>query len=107
MRQLNQIMQQAQQMQKKMEDLQNSLAILEVDGASGAGLVKATVNGKGELKKIKIDKSLVDPNDVEILEDLIIAAFNDAKSKSDAQSAQEMAKISGDLKLPNGMKLPF
>jgi DNA-binding YbaB/EbfC family protein len=100
-------MQQAQQMQKKMEDLQNSLAILEVDGASGAGLVKATVNGKGELKKIKIDKSLVDPNDVEILEDLIIAAFNDAKSKSDAQSAQEMAKISGDLKLPNGMKLPF
>ena len=101
------MMKQAQQMQQHMEAMQAQLDLVEMQGASGAGLVKVTVNGKGNLKQISIDKQLMDPEETEVLEDLIIAAFTDAKTKVEAHVAAEMAKLTGGLKLPPGMKLPF
>ena len=97
----------AQEMQKKMKELQEGLANLEVEGSSGGGLVKITVTGKGEVKKIKIDPSLMKPEESEILEDLIVAAFNEAKKKSEEASAEEMKKLTGGLNLPPGFKMPF
>ena len=94
-------------MQKKMKELQEGLANLEVEGSSGGGLVKITVTGKGEVKKIKIDPSLMKPEESEILEDLIVAAFNEAKKKSEEASAEEMKKLTGGLNLPPGFKMPF
>ena len=70
-------------------------------------MVQVTLNGKGEMKKLKLDKSLIDPNDTEVLEDLILAAFNDAKARVEAHVGEEMSKLTGGLKLPPGMKLPF
>jgi DNA-binding YbaB/EbfC family protein len=70
-------------------------------------MVEITVNGKGEMKKAKIDPALADPTEIEILEDLIVAAFNDAKSKIEAETQAEMGKLTGGLNLPPGMKLPF
>lgn len=94
-------------MQSKMGEMQAKLAELEVTGASGGGMLKVTLNGKFELKGIKIDPSLVTPDDVEVLEDLIVAAFNDAKAKAEVSMQDEMAKITGGLNLPAGFKLPF
>jgi DNA-binding YbaB/EbfC family protein len=107
MKNLGNLMKQAQQMQTKMAEMQATLAEMEVEGAAGGGMLKVKLNGKYELKGIKIDKSLVDPEDVEVLEDLIVAAFNDAKVKAEAAMQEEMAKITGGLNLPPGMKLPF
>ena len=101
------MMKQAQEMQKKMKELQEGLANLEVEGSSGGGLVKITVNGKGEVKKIKIDQSLMKPQEAEILEDLIVAAINEAKKKAEEATAEEMKKLTGGLNLPPGFKLPF
>jgi DNA-binding YbaB/EbfC family protein len=100
-------MKQAQQMQAKMAEMQARLAELEVTGGAGAGLVEITLNGKGEMRRIKLQKAVVDPDEVEVLEDLILAAFNDAKGKVEAQMADETNKLMGGLKLPPGMKLPF
>ena len=107
MKNLGNLMKQAQQMQAKMGEMQAKLAEVEVTGAAGAGMLQVTLNGKFELKKVKIDPSLVDPNDVEVLEDLILAAFNDAKTKVDVTMQDEMAKLTGGLGLPPGFKLPF
>lgn len=107
MKNLGNLMKQAQQMQAKMAEMQGKMELLEVSGASGGGMVQVTLNGKGELKKLKIDPSIVDPNDVEVLEDLITAAFNDAKSKVENTMQAEMQKVTGGLNLPPGMKLPF
>jgi DNA-binding YbaB/EbfC family protein len=107
MKNLGQMMKQAQQMQSRMAELQAQLETVEMAGASGGGLVQVTLSGKGEMKKIKIDKSLIDPNETEVLEDLILAAFNDAKSRVEAHVAGEMSKLTGGLQLPPGMKLPF
>lgn len=107
MKNLGNLMKQAQQMQAKMAEMQDKMGELEVTGASGGGMVAVTLNGKGELRKIKLDKSIVDPEDVEVLEDLIVAAFNDAKGKAEAAMQEEMGKLTGGLKLPPGMKLPF
>ena len=107
MKNLGQMMKQAQEMQAKMAQMQSKLADIEVQGQSGAGMVSVTLNGKGDLKKVKLDKSIVDPDDVEVLEDLLVAAFNDAKAKVEQQVADETAKMMGGLKLPPGMKLPF
>lgn len=101
------LMKQAQQMQEKMQELQARLEAMEIEGESGAGLVRVTLNGKSELRRIKIDPKLVDPSETEMLEDLILAAHRDAKTKIEAASAAEMQKISGGLQLPPGMKLPF
>lgn len=107
MKNLGNMMKQAQQMQAKMQEMQAKLGEVEATGQSGAGMVSVVVNGKGELKKVKLDKSIVDPEDVEVLEDLVVAAFNDAKNKVDQMVAGETQKLMGGLGLPPGFKLPF
>ncbi len=97
----------AQKLQERMNEMQARLAELEVEGSAGGGLVRVVMDGKGQLRQVKIDKSLVDPEEVEILEDLILAAANDAKSKVEARVQEEMGKLTGGLPLPPGMKLPF
>ena len=88
MKNLGALMKQAQAMQAKMAELQDKLASMEVTGASGGGMVHATVSGKGEVRRIKIDPSLLDPGEVEVLEDLIVAALNDARSKAETSAAE-------------------
>lgn len=100
------IMKQAQMMQKKMEEEQAKLAQEEVEGTSGGGMVKVVLNGKFEMKKLTVDNSLVDPDDKEVLEDLIVAAYNDAKNKVDAKMQESMSAMTGGLNL-GGLKLPF
>ncbi len=100
------IMKQAQMMQKKMEDTQNKLAEKEVVGSSGGGMVKVTLNGKFVAKKVEIDKTLINPDEVDILEDLILAAYNDAQIKADKMMNDGMKEITGGLNL-GGLKLPF
>jgi nucleoid-associated protein EbfC len=107
MKNLGQMMKQAQQMQAKMTELQAQLAEAEVKGASGGGMIEVTMNGKGVMRGIKIDPALVDPKDVEVLEDLIVAAANDAKAKAEAEVAERMREVTGGIDLPAGMKLPF
>ena len=107
MKNINQMMKQAQQMQEKMAEMQERMNLVEMVGTSGGGMVKVTANGKGEMKGVTIDPALVAPKEVDVLEDLIMAAFNDAKTKVDAHVAEEMGKITGGLNLPGGMKLPF
>lgn len=94
------MMKKAQDMQKKMEVLQEELAQQEVQGTSGGGLISVTMTCKGAVKNIKIDPSLVTPDDCEIMEDLIVAAMNDARQKADAQMAEETQKAMGDMGLP-------
>ena len=107
MKNIGQMMKQAQEMQTKLQEMQAKLAEVELPGTSGGGMVTVTLNGKGEMKKVKLDPKLFQSADAEMAEDLIVAAFNDAKSKVEAYMAQEMAKITGGLNLPPGMKLPF
>ena len=107
MKNLGNLMKQAQQMQAKMGEMQAKMQEMEVTGAAGGGMLKVTLNGKVERKGIKIDQALATPDDVEVLEDLIVAAFNDAKVKVEAFSQDEMGKLTGGLNLPPGMKLPF
>jgi hypothetical protein len=107
MKNLGNMMKQAQQMQAKMAEMQEKMALMEVTGISGGGVIQATLNGKFELKRLKIDSSVVDPADVEVLEDLILAAFNDAKTKVETNLQDEMAKLTGGMNLPAGFKLPF
>ncbi len=101
------MMKQAQAMQEKMQEMQAALEVHEVSGSAGGGMVDVTLNGKGEMRRIKIDPSLIDPAEPDMLEDLIVAAHNDAKAKVEAHMQDEMAKVTGGLKLPPGMKLPF
>ncbi len=105
MKNIGQLMKHAQEMQSKMGEMQEKLAETEVDGASGGGMVQVVMSAKGELKKLKIDPSLVTPSDVEMLEDLIVAACADAKGKAEAYMAEEMSKLTGGLPLPPGFKL--
>lgn len=107
MKNLAGLMKQASQMQSKMEEMQARLETMEIEGESGAGMVRITLNGKGDMRRIKIDPKIVDPADAEILEDLILAAHRDARAKADATNKAEMQKLTGGLNLPAGMKLPF
>ncbi len=107
MKNLGQMMKQAQEMQARMQALQERLELEEVSGASGGGMVSVTLNGKGVLRRIKIDPSLVAPDDVEMLEDLIVAAFNDAKAKVEAMVSEKMSELTGGIQLPPGFKMPF
>ena len=107
MKNLGQMMKQAQQMQAKMAEMQEGLGALEISGGAGGGMVTVTLNGKGEMQGLKIDPSLVNSDDVEVLEDLVTAAFNDAETKVEAHMQEEMSKLTGGLKLPPGMNLPF
>jgi DNA-binding YbaB/EbfC family protein len=105
MKDLMKMMKQAQEIQGRMQQLQTDLANLEVEGQSGAGLVKVILNGRGDARGVKIDPSLVKPEDTEMLEDLIVAALQDAKSKVEAAAQAKMQEITGGLALPPGLKL--
>jgi DNA-binding YbaB/EbfC family protein len=104
---IGQMMKQVQDMQAKMADMQGRLSTVEVTGQSGGGMVTATMTAKGEMKKLKIELKLLDPSDIEVLEDLIVAAINDARQKAEAMIAGETEKMMGGLNLPPGVKLPF
>ena len=104
---LGNLMKQAQEMQAKMAEMQESLEAFEADGESGAGLVKAKVTGKGALTALTIAPEAMDPSDPTLLEDLIIAAVADAKGKAEAHAQEQMQSLTGGLSLPPGMKLPF
>jgi|TARA_B110000003_G_scaffold217529_1_gene217036 nucleoid-associated protein EbfC len=97
---------QAKKMQEKMKETQDALKKIEVEGLSGGNIVKVIMNGEGELKKIFLDESLFkEPK--EIVEDLIVAAHNDAKSKLKKKTSEEISKVTGGMSLPPGFKLPF
>src|SRR5262245_20550929 len=99
------MMKQAQQLQERMQQMQQQLAALEIVGQAGAGLVKVTLDGKGEVLQVKIDPSLMKPEEVEILEDLIVAAAQDAKAKVESAQQAKVQELTGGLPLPPGMKL--
>ena len=101
------MMKQAKELQEKMQALQEEVAALEVEGTSGGGLVSVVMTGKSEMKRLKIDPSLIKPEEAEILEDLIVAAVNDARAKAEAVLADKMREMTGGLQLPPGMSLPF
>ena len=102
----NDLISQAKKMQEKMKETQENLKKIEVEGVSGGNTVKAILNGDGELKKILLDDALLkEPK--EIIEDLIVAAHNDAKSKLKKKTSEEISKVTGGIELPPGFKLPF
>ena len=107
MKNLGNMMKQAQQMQQRMAEMQQALEGIEVTGAAGGGMVQVTLNGKGAVRRVRIDPKIVDPADVGMLEDLIVAAANDAKTKVEAHVQEEMQKLTGGLQLPPGFKLPI
>jgi DNA-binding YbaB/EbfC family protein len=99
------MMKQARELQEKMQRMQDELAALTVEGQSGGGAVKVTLNGKGEMIALRIDPSLAKADEVEILEDLVVAAARDAKSKAEAAAQARMQEATAGLPLPPGMKL--
>lgn len=101
------IMKQAQEMQSRMSDVQGRLDAIEVVGEAGAGLVKVTATAKGAVKRLAIDPSLFVPEEREVVEDLIVAAVQDAQARAMVAAQAEMAKVTEGLDLPAGMKLPF
>lgn len=105
MKDLMGMMKQVRDMQSRMEKVQQELSDLDVEGQSGAGLVRVTLNGKGEMKKVQIDPSLMKPDEAEILEDLILAASQDARAKAETALQEKMSEVTGGLPLPPGMKL--
>lgn len=107
MQSLEDIMAMAQNVQSELEKAQASLDTIEVEGASGGGLVKVKASAKGRIIGIDIDDSLFKPGEKQMLEDLVVAAFNDARAKADAASSTEMSKMTSGLPLPPGFKLPF
>lgn len=100
------LMKQAKVMQEKMEQAKAQIADLSAEGQSGGGLVRLTLSGEGHMQSLKIDPSLIDKDEAEILEDLIIAAFHDAKVKLDQAQAETMKGAMGDIQLPPGMDFP-
>ena len=104
---MGKMMKAAQEMQTKMTDLQEELNRMTVVGESGAGLVKATSTAKGELVGLEIDPTIFNPDEKEVVEDLILAAIKDAQSKASDKSQEEMSKLTEGLGLPADMKLPF
>lgn len=105
MKDLMGMMKQVREMQTRMQQMQEELAALEVFGQSGGGLVSVTLTGKGDMKRVRIDPSLLKPDEAEIVEDLIIAATQDAKSKVEAAMQEKMQSVTGGLPIPPGMKL--
>ena len=101
------MMKKAQAMQAKLQEAQDELARVEVQGASGGGMVSVTMTAKGDLKGVAIDPSLLTPADKEMVEDLIIAAFADAKAKAERVGGGGVQELTAGLPLPPGMKLPF
>ena len=107
MKNIGQLMKQAQEMQTKMKEMQERLADIEITGSSGAGMVTVIMNGKSEVCGVKIDPKLFNGEEAEMVEDLIVAAFSDAKGKVETRAADEMSKLTGGLDLPPGFNLPF
>jgi len=107
MKDLMGMMKQAQEMQQKMAEAQERLAAAEVTGESGGAMVAVTLNGKGDLVSVKIDRAMIDPNEPEILEDLIVAAHADARRKVEVKQREMMAEATSGLQLPPGVQLPF
>lgn len=107
MKDLMGLMKQAQAMQQKMADAQAKLDETEVSGESGAGLVTVTMTAKGDMRRISIDPGLMDPNEPEILEDLVLAAHADARRKAEARQQEILKEAAGGLELPPGMNMPF
>jgi DNA-binding YbaB/EbfC family protein len=110
MKNIGNMLKQAQQMQTRMQEMQAKLEMLEVQGASGAGMVKITLSGKGDLRRVAIDPSLMTADEREVLEDLLVAAHADAKQKVEAMMAEEMQKATAGMNIPGGLgglKLPF
>ena len=101
------MMKQAKQMQERMGSLQEEIADLTVEGSAGGGMVSVTLSGKGEMKGLRIDPSLAKADEVEILEDLILAAHQDAKTKAEALLQDKTQEMMGGLGLPPGFKMPF
>lgn len=102
------IMKQAQKMQEQMQKVQDELANLQVEGSAGGGMVTVVANGKQEITEVRIDKQVVDPEDIEMLEDLVVAAVNQAMEKAQELASQEMNKVAGGMlgNLPGGFKMP-
>lgn len=107
MKNLQQMMKQAQQAQARMAEIQAEMERMEVTGESGGGSVKITLTGKGEARKVEIDKAVIDPEDKEVLEDLIAAAVNDAVRKVEQNSQEKMSGMTAGMQLPPGFKMPF
>jgi len=105
MKNFAEMMKQAQQLQGRMADIQAEMERTMIDGRSGGGMVVVTLTGKGDMAGVKIDPSLVKPEDAEILEDLIVAAHNDAKAKVEDAMKDKMKSLTGGLPLPPGLKL--
>ncbi|HEX9655219.1 MAG TPA: YbaB/EbfC family nucleoid-associated protein [bacterium] len=102
---LNELLKQAQKMQEKIQQVQDELSNLKVEGTAGGGMVTAVANGKQEILEIHIDKQVVDPDDLEMLEDLVVAAVNQALAKAQEMANEEMSKAAGGM-LPGGFKIP-
>jgi hypothetical protein len=107
MKDLMGLMKKAQEMQSKMADMQAELENVTVEGQSGAGMVKVVMTAKGALKSVSIDPTLIKPEEREMIEDLIVAAHEDARRKADATMSERMKAMTAGLPLPPGMKLPF
>ncbi len=107
MKNLGKMMQQAQQMQAKMAEMRTALDSMEVEGQSGGGMVTVTMTGKHEVRAVRIDPSLISPEDAEVLEDLIAAACNEASGKVEDMMREKVKEMTGGLELPPGMSLPF
>ncbi|WP_066551156.1 MULTISPECIES: YbaB/EbfC family nucleoid-associated protein [unclassified Sphingomonas] len=107
MKNLDEIMAMAQNVQNELQKAQANLDTIEVEGAAGGGMVKVRASAKGRVIGVDIDESLLQPSEKNMVEDLIAAAFNDARAKADAASATEMSKMTSGLPLPPGFKLPF
>jgi DNA-binding YbaB/EbfC family protein len=105
MKDLMGMMKQVKDMQERMQRLQEELGAIEVQGSAGGGLVSVTLTGKGDMKRVRIDPSLMKPEEAEIVEDLVVAAVSDAKAKVEAKLQEKMAEVTGGLPLPPGMKL--
>jgi nucleoid-associated protein EbfC len=107
MKSLDDILKMAQNVQEELTKAQANLDAIEVEGVSGGGLVKVKASAKGRIIGLDIDASLLAPSEKQMVEDLIVAAFNDARAKADAISGSEMGKMTSGLQLPPGFKLPF
>lgn len=113
MKNLGGMLKQAQQMQTRMQEMQAKLEAMDVEGQSGAGMVKVTLSGKGDLRRVTLDPTLLSADEKEVLEDLLVAAHADAKGKVEAMMAEEMQKATAGLNIPGGLgglgglKLPF
>lgn len=104
---MGKMMKQVAEMQAKAQEMQQRVEAMEVTGSAGGGMVEITLSGKGEARRVTIDPKLVDPEEVEMLEDLVAAAINDARTKVDAAVQEETQALMGGMQLPPGMNLPF